>query len=139
MLTTIALAGCNPESQPEPPKLGEVLPILPLPPEYQPVSVTGSEEALQLTFRSALDQEMVARYYRRTFADEPWTLVSDAMSPDGANVLYAEVYDSPIWVRIVNTPGAPGSTVQLSGAVVNRDPALIDSLAAATGNEAASP
>lgn len=135
VLAVIALAACNPESQPEPPQLGEVIPILPLPPEYVPVSITGSEEALQLTFVSIVDQDVIARFYRQTFTREPWTLLSDTKTSDGANVLYAEAYDSPLWVRIIRTPGAPGSTIQLSGALVSRDTSLIDSLAEASGSD----
>ena len=126
------VAACNPESQPERPEIGEVMSILPLPPDFEPVSVTGSEDALQLTFRSRVDQDAVATYYRRTFAEEPWVLISDTKAPDGASVLYAEVDNRPLWVRIVSTPGAPGSTVQLSGAVVKGDSTLVDSLAAAS-------
>ncbi|MEE8061442.1 MAG: hypothetical protein V3T16_06410 [Gemmatimonadales bacterium] len=135
VLAVIALAACNPESQPEPPQLGEVMPIVPLPPEFEPVSITGSDEALQLTFQSPVDQDMMAGYYRRTFAAEPWTLVSDTKASDGADVLYAEVYGSPLWVRITSTPGVPGTTIQLSGAVVNRDSTLIDSLSATGGSD----
>ncbi len=134
VLAVIVLGACNPESQPERPQLGDVIPILPLPPEYVPVSVTGSEEALQLTFRSSVDQDVVANFYRQTFTREPWTLLSDTRTSDGANVLYAEAYDSPLWVRIVRTPGAPGSTIQLSGALVNQDTTLIDSLSLTSGS-----
>lgn len=35
---------------------------------------------------------------------------------------------TPLWVRIVRTAGAPGSTIQLSGALISRDTALVDSL-----------
>ena len=124
----LAFGGCNPESQPEPPDLVDVMPILPLPPAYEPVSVAGSDDALQLTFRSTVDQDNVALFYRQTFTVDPWTLVSDTHAPDGSSVLYAEVDGSPIWVRISSTPGAPGSTIQLSGALVNQEGHLLDSL-----------
>lgn len=128
VLVALSLGGCNPESQPEPPDLSDVIPILPLPPGFEPVSVAGSEDALQLTFRSKVGQDRVALFYRQTFTTDPWTLVSDTHAPDGSSVLYAEVDGSPLWVRIATTPGVPGSTIQLSGALVNQDVNLLDSL-----------
>lgn len=129
MLLVATLVACGGEEQVDQPDLGEVMPIVPLPPQARSLGASGSEEALQLTFISNLPVDDIATYYRRVFIDDTWTLISDTQAPDGALVLYAENDSRPLWVRIVRTPGAPGTTIQLSGALVARDSALIQGTA----------
>ena len=129
-LAVLVLGACSGEQKVDMPELGEVMPVVPLPPSSRFVGRVGSDEALQFTFLSGLNQEDMAAHYRRTFTEAPWTFISDANSPDGAIVLYVENDGIPLWVRIVRTAGAPGSTVQLSGALISKNTALVDSLTA---------
>ena len=128
-LAVLVLGACSGEQKIDMPKLAEVMPVLPLPPNSRLVGRVGSDEALQFTFLSGVSQEDMAALYRRTFATDPWTFISDAKSPDGGIVLYAENDGIPLWVRIAQTSGAPGTTIVLSGALVTRDAELADSLA----------
>ncbi len=104
------------------------MPIVPLPPDSRAIDAAGSEDAMLFTFLSRHDPDEMAAYYRRLFTEPPWTLISDSESPDGATILYVENGSTPLWVRVSRTTGAPGSTIQLSGALVERDSALVDSL-----------
>jgi len=97
--------------------VAEVLPGLPLPPAARVVARAGTPEALQITFQSALPADSLADYYRSVLTRGEWTLESDATDGTGAIVLYATRDGPPIWVRVTRTVGAPGSTVQVNGAV----------------------
>jgi hypothetical protein len=98
--------------------MADALPVLLVPPEAQMVGRSGSEDALQITFRSQWDEERLASYYRELLGRDPWTLVSDAEDHAGALVLYAERDGPPLWIRIDKAVGAAGSMVEISGAVV---------------------
>jgi len=124
----IGSASCRSEPRADLPEVGDVLPLLPLPPDATGVTRSGSEDALQLTIQTSRDVDEMVGYYRHVFSEEPWVLISDTKAPDGANVLYAEADRRPIWVRIERSTGASGSTVQLSGAIV----AEVDTTAADT-------
>jgi hypothetical protein len=131
-LAVLALAACSSEQKIERPDLADVMPFVPLPPNSSLVGSAGSAEALQFTFQSQNSQEEVVAYYRTMFTTAPWTFISDAKAPEGAVILYVENDGIPLWVRIARTPGAPGTTVQLSGALITRDTALVDSLSLPT-------
>jgi len=88
-----------------------------LPPASQVVGRYGSEDALQISFRSQWDEERLVEYYRVVLNREPWNLVSDTKAIDGAAVLYAEQGSRPLWVRIHKAVGAAGSMVEIFGAV----------------------
>lgn len=124
----LVLGACSGEQRVETPELVDVMPIVPLPPDSRLVARLGSDDALQFTFQSRHKEEDLVAYYRGMFIKEPWTLISDAKGPEGEIILYAENDGTPLWVRIARTAGAPGSTVQLSGALVSSDAALVDSL-----------
>ena len=134
-LAALVLGACSGEQKIDMPELGEVMPIVPLPPNSRLIGRIGSDEALQFTFLSALSQEDMAALYRRTFTEATWTFISDAKSPDGAIVLYVENDGIPLWVQITRTSGAPGSTVVLSGALVTRDTELVDSPAGSADSQ----
>jgi hypothetical protein len=112
--------GSEPRATKEPP-IQQVFPNLPLPPEPELVSRSGSEDALQLTVRTPSDIAKVAEYYRGVLSRGKWRLVSDVKSADGSTVLYAEQDGPPIWVRIWKPGDRPGTMVQLSGALVGKD------------------
>jgi hypothetical protein len=57
-----------------------------------------------------------------TLSKGGWTLESDTPDAGGAAALYALKDGHPIWVRITRAPGAPGSIIQISGAVVEPKP-----------------
>ncbi len=131
-LAVLALGACSAEQKVDTPELADVMPVVPLPPDSRLVGRVGSHEALQFTFLTDHDPEDIATYYRRMFTKAPWTLISDSKAADGAVILYVENDGTPLWVRIVRTAGAPGSTVQLSGALISRNKALVDSLSTPT-------
>ncbi len=127
-LAVLVLGACSGEKKIDTPQLADVMPVVPLPPDSRLVSRVGSDEALQFTFLSRYSQESMVSTYRKMFTAAPWTFISDAEAPDGAIILYVENDGIPLWVRITRTSGAPGSTVQLSGALISRDRVLVDSL-----------
>lgn len=99
---SLAVAACSRDSQPKSPKLAEVMPNVPLPPQATFVSRAGGADALQLTVRSPARADAVAAYYREVFKGNGWRLVNDAKDQEGAVVLFAEQNGPPLWVRIRN-------------------------------------
>lgn len=97
-------------------RMADALPVLLVPPASRVVGRSGSEDALQIIFRSQWDEERLAGYYRGLLSREPWDLVSDAQDREGATVLYAERDGPPLWIRIDKAAGATGSLVEISGA-----------------------
>ena len=104
----LTLAGCD---------------LLPLPPEAQVVSKSAGPNAMQITFQSKLSEEYVANYYRTILVRGGWSLESDATDAEGATAMYLVKDKRPMWIRIYRTPGAPGSMIEISGAVVVADSA----------------
>jgi hypothetical protein len=116
------LIACESEPPPPtPPAFGRAFSHLPLPPNPQIVSRTGSADALQLTVYSPVEPGRVADYYRSALTKGNWRLVSDTKSRDGSTALYAEHDGPPLWVRIWKSNDRPGTIVQLTGAVVAQD------------------
>jgi hypothetical protein len=116
------LLACGSETRaPEPPAFAKAFSHLPLPPNPEFVSRTGSADALQITVRSPVDVAQVTDYYRNTLSRGNWRLVSDITSSDGSTALYAEHDGPPLWVRIWKLTDRPGTMVQLTGAVPAHD------------------
>jgi hypothetical protein len=112
----LGLAGCG-DAKPPQTDILQAMPNIPLPPEASFLSREIGEEALKIRFRSIVDVDGVARYYRNVLARDPWKLVSDTPMPDGSVALYAEqTAGPPLWVTIRKAEGAPGSLVDLLGA-----------------------
>lgn len=121
-LVCLILVACGSEPRgPKPPSLGDAFSHLPLPPEPELVSQTGSADALQLTLRSSANFAEVTEYYRNTLSTGNWRLVSDTRSADGSVALYAEQNGPPMWVRIWQAGDRGGTMVQLTGAVISKD------------------
>jgi len=118
-LASGALAGCG-ERPPEPPKMSEAFPNLPLPPQASFVSRTGGSGALQLTVRSPRPRPEVESYYLHVLSRGGWRLVNQAKGPDGALVLLAEQDGPPLWVRISATDDSSATMVELAGAILER-------------------
>ncbi len=116
-LAISALAACGRDEPPKPPRVGEVMPTLLLPPNAKVVSRSGSEDALQITYSSDLTPDQMASYYRRMLSSDKWRLVSDARTADGATAMYAETDGPPIWVTIRKNPDGSGCLVSLAGGV----------------------
>jgi hypothetical protein len=124
VLAGVLLLACGSEqSKPKVPSLTQAFSNLPLPPNPEFVSQSGSVDALQITFRSPADQEKVAEYYRAVLTNGKWRLVSDLKNRDGSTTLYAEQDGPPLWVKIWKSTARPGTMVQLTGAVTPRDSA----------------
>lgn len=116
------IAGCR-DKPPEPPKVSEALPNLPIPPFATVLSRAGSEDALQIAFRSAVGPDSVARFYRAVLTKAPWSLVGDTRTADGSLALYAEQSGGPpLWVTIRRDTASSGSLVNVGGAVVRSNP-----------------
>src|SRR3989442_15103089 len=97
LLLFLAAAACGRDSQPpKPPKLFEVMPNVPLPPNATFVSKSGGEDAVQITVRSPMRAEIVVEYYRHLFTRDGWRLVNDAKDQDGAVVIFAEQNGPPL-------------------------------------------
>jgi hypothetical protein len=121
-LLGLTLMACGSEPPPpEPPRLDEAFSSLPLPPNPEFVSRSGSADALQITLRTPAELSQVADYYRQTLSQGNWRLVSDMQNPDGSTAFYAEHDGPPLWVRIWKAKDQPGTMVQLTGAVVGQD------------------
>ena len=82
------------------------------------MSRAGTPEALQITFRSKSTPGEVLNYYRVILPSSGWSLESDAEDAVGAAALYALKDGHPMWIRISQAPGMPGTIVEVSGAVV---------------------
>ncbi|MFL5401561.1 MAG: hypothetical protein ACJ8BF_01960 [Gemmatimonadales bacterium] len=121
MSTSLFLLACGSEPrESQPPDFAKAFANLPLPPEPDFVSRSGSSDALQITFHSTSDVAQVAEYYRKALSRNNWRLVSNTKNPDGSVVLYAEQKGPPLWVRVSKSDRG-GATVELTGAVI--DPA----------------
>lgn len=98
------------------------MPNLPLPPQATVVSRAGSEDALQITFRSVLPPDSIVAYYRAILSSGSWSLVGDTKTADGGIALYAERNGPPLWVTIKRDSAASGTLVSLGGAVTRPNP-----------------
>jgi len=94
----------------------DVMPIILTPPASQVIGREGGEDAVKIRFRSSMDADSVAAFYRRALTAPPWRLVSDVKAQDGAITLYAEQDGPPLWVSIRRASGSAGSFVDLAGA-----------------------
>ena len=115
------VSGCK-DKPPELPQVSETMPDIPLPPMSSVVSRAGSEDALQITFRSTLPPDSLVAYYRRILSAGEWSLVGDTRTADGATALYAERAGPPLWVTIRKDSSSGGALLTLGGAVVGNKP-----------------
>jgi hypothetical protein len=120
-MAVLALVGCK-DREPKTPKVSQVFPNLPLPPQATVVSRSGSRDALQITLMSPAKVVDVETYYRQTLRKNGWRLVNDMRDRDGSVVLLAEQDGPPLWVRIKSTDDSVATVVELSGALM-ADPA----------------
>ncbi len=116
-LAATALVSCK-DKAPDAPKVSQIFPKLPLPPEASVVSRSGSADALQITFMSSAKVSRVEAYYRDVLSKNGWRLVNDMRNEDGSVVLLAEQDGPPLWVRIRSTEDSVATLVELSGALV---------------------
>jgi hypothetical protein len=116
-MAILALVGCK-DKAPETPKVSEVFPNLPLPPNASVVSRSGGTDALQLTLMSPVKAKEVESYYRDILSKNGWRLVNDMRDRDGSVVLFAEQNGPPLWVRIKSTDDSVATMVELAGAVM---------------------
>jgi hypothetical protein len=116
-LAVLALVACG-EKKPETPKISQVFPSLPLPPQATVVGRSGGPDALQLTLMSSTKVKEVESYYRAILTRNGWRLANDMRDRDGSLVLLAEQDGPPLWVRIKSTDDSVATIVELNGAVV---------------------
>jgi hypothetical protein len=134
VVTSLLLAACGSEPPPSrPPEFGKAFANLPLPPDPQLVSKSGSSDALQLTVHSSMEPDRLADYYREVLSRNSWHLVSSIKNPDGSIVVYAEQKGPPLWVRIRRAEQG-GSVVELTGAVVEPQSRSSQAAKASPGN-----
>ena len=114
-LAVLLVAACS-EPRKQEASVLDVMPNIPVPPASQIIGREGGEEAVKIRFRSAMDADSVASYYRGLLGQRPWRLVSDVKSPDGTITLYAEQDGPPLWVSIRRASGSAGSFIDLAGA-----------------------
>ena len=118
----VLLSACERADPPKQATVAEAMPNLPLPPNAEFVSRSGSADALQLVFQSPLTRDVIAGYYRNVFTAGGWNLVSDITEPDSTVVLYAEQAGRPMWARI--RPVGTTTRIELMGAVPGADSAF---------------
>ena len=97
------------------------MPNLPLPPVSEVIGRSGGPDALQITFRTQMDANAIADYYRNILSRNEWNLVSDSRGRDGMVTLYAERAGPPLWVTIRPDSASAGAILTLSGAVTGKD------------------
>lgn len=117
-LVVLVLAACRQDAAQNIATTGDALPFLPFPPQAEVVSRAGSPNAVQVTFQSKSTPTEVVNYYRVLLGQSGWTLESDAEDVTGAYALYALKDKHPMWIRISQSPGMPGTIVEVTGAVV---------------------
>jgi len=115
-MAVLALVACK-DKGPQMPKVSQVFPNLPLPPDASVVSRSGSSDVLQLTLVSSAKAKDVEAYYRAMLSKNGWRLVNDMRDRDGSVVLLAEQDGPPLWVRIKSTDDSVATVVELAGAV----------------------
>ena len=116
-MAVVALVACK-DKGPQLPKVSQVFPNLPLPPQASVVSRSGSPDAMQITLLSAAKVADVETYYRTVLSRNGWRLVNDMRDSDGSVVLLAEQDGPPLWVRIKSTDDSVATMVELAGAVM---------------------
>jgi hypothetical protein len=116
-VAVLALVACK-DKDPQTPKISQVLPNLPLPPNASVVSKSGGSDALQITLISPAKVKDVETYYRAVLSKNGWRLVNDMRDRDGSVVLLAEQDGPPLWVRIKSTDDSVATMVELAGAVM---------------------
>jgi len=116
-MAVLALVACK-DKGPQTPKISQVLPNLPLPPNASVVSRSGGSDALQITLISPAKVKDVETYYRAVLSKNGWRLVNDMRDRDGSVVLLAEQDGPPLWVRIKSTDDNVATMVELAGAVM---------------------
>lgn len=120
-LPVLLLAGCKSKTvvevaPPPPPPLAQVLPVLPFPPDAQPVGTASGVDATQITVNTPQPPDSVANFYRKVLAEPPFRLVNE--STTGGVVSFLADQDGPsLWVTI-RSDGKTGSQVTLAGALV---------------------
>ena len=115
VLLLAALAGCG-DRKPAGPKMAEVFPMLPLPPQARFVSRQSGEDAMQVTITAPLGRPAMEQYYRSALSRNGWRLVNTAKDAEGALVLFAERDGPPLWVKITSATDTAWSMVEFSGA-----------------------
>ena len=135
-LVVVALGACRPDASRQMASTAAALPFLPVPPQAEVMSRAGTPEALQITFRSKSTPGEVLNYYRVILPSSGWSLESDAEDAVGAAALYALKDGHPMWIRISQSPGMPGTIVEVSGAVVVSDSAAAPAPAAPADSQA---
>ena len=116
-MAILALVACK-DRGPQPPKISQVFPNLPLPPSASVVSKSSGSDALQITLISPVKVKEVETYYRAILSKNGWRLVNDMRDRDGSVVLLAEQNGPPLWVRIKSTDDSVATMVELAGAVM---------------------
>ena len=90
-------------------------------PQSSLIQVSTGEGAAELTLATTAPLSTVLAWYREALPLNGWELRSEAREPDGALALYAQQGERPLWIRLRENVGAPGTTYSLIGAQVAGD------------------
>jgi len=118
LLAALAVAGCQRRGEISRTTIAESLKGVLVYPRSRVISMSSGDSAGQLTLSTPAGPDEVARWFRLMLSLNHWDLQSDSRQPDGSVLMYAERVRQPLWIRIQETTGAPGTTYSVTGAIV---------------------
>ncbi|MEP6591163.1 MAG: hypothetical protein ABJC19_08260, partial [Gemmatimonadota bacterium] len=100
-----------------PPRLEQVLPNLPLPPDGMALTSENSKDAMQFVFTTPASVDSVLAYYRDVLGKPPYRLINEA-STNGVTSFYVEQDGPSMWVAVQKN-GDAGALVTIAGAATD--------------------
>ena len=127
LIATLAVAGCQRPSPVSRHTIARSLRGVLVYPRSSLVDMASGDSAGQLTLSSPDAPDTVASWFRVSLSLNHWALQSDARQPDGSILIYAERGSQPLWISIQRSPGAPGSSYTVTGAIAGSADSTADS------------
>ena len=90
-------------------------------PQSVVVGIATGTDAAEVSFSTPAPVGAVIVWYREALRINGWEIKNEAREADGTTVLYAQNGNRPLWIRLRETVGAPGTTYSLIGAQVEGD------------------
>lgn len=120
-LTAVSLGACQQKPPAAeaitPPRLEQVLPNIPLPPDGMALTSESSKDAMQFVFTTPASVDSIVAYYRDVLGKPPYRLINEATA-SGVTSFYVEQDGPPMWVAVQKN-GTAGSLVTIAGATAD--------------------